>query len=147
MPSCFLFGRFIPIKRTPIINGIAGNIIAIFKNPISVKIPAIILPTKPPTAIELDSRPIAFGTSFGSLISRTRIYGAAVKAPCAAPRRSRKIINGISARTKPIPIPQTAQIVPEIITIFLLPSKSPSFPPMGVIIARPREEKMVSNEK
>ena len=70
-----------------------------------------------------------------------------MKAPCAAPRRRRSIINGTKERTNPIPIPHIAHIVPEIMTIFLRPNKSPNFPPIGVIMASPKEENIVSKEK
>ena len=81
LPSRFTFGMFIPINTTPRRRGSDGIMIAILRNPISVKIPAMILPPNPPTAIAVASIPIAFGTSFLSLIRPTRMYGAAVKAP------------------------------------------------------------------
>ena len=43
-------------------------------------------------------------------------------------------------------IPHAAQIIPGITTIFLLPIKSPSFPPIGVIIATPRPAKIENND-
>ena len=141
-----MFGREVPINTTPIKSGIAGTIKANLKKPASASPPNKIPPPKLPTAIALARYPIAFGTSFDSLISRIRIYGAAVNAPCAAPSSRRKIANGRIECTRLMPIPHAAQMIPEITTIFLLPNKSPSFPPIGVIIANPSDAKIVSRE-
>ena len=145
-PSCFWFGIFIPINTTPRINGTTGIRIARFRYPMSVNIPARILPTKPPTAIAVASIPIALGTSFFSLIRPAIIYGAAVKAPWARLIRSRRIISGTKDRTNANAIPHTAQIMPGMTTIFLLPIKSPSFPPIGVIMETPRAAKIENND-
>ena len=68
-PSRFWFGMFNPINTIPRIRGKAGISIATVSIFISVSIPAIILPPKPPTAIAAANIPIAFGTSFLSFIN------------------------------------------------------------------------------
>lgn len=68
------------------------------------------------------------------------MYGAAVNVPCARLIRNLNIISGTSERTKANAMPHTAQMIPGITTIFLRPIKSPSFPPIGVIIERPSAE-------
>ena len=128
---------FIPISTIPRISGIAGIRIATVNNPISVKIPAMILPPNPPTAIAVASIPIAFGTSFLSLIRPAIMYGAAVNAPCARLTISLRIISGIRDLTNANAKPASAQIIPGITTMFLLPIRSPNFPPIGVIIDTP----------
>ena len=145
-PSLLTFGIFIPISTTPRISGTAGIRIATFKSPISVRIPAIILPPNPPTAIAVASIPIAFGTSFLSLIRPAMMYGAAVNAPCANPIKRRRIISGTKERTNANAIPHTAQMIPGITTIFLRPIKSPSFPPIGVIIDTPIPAKIENRD-
>ena len=117
------------------------------KCPMSAKKPAIILPINPPKAIELDKSPIIFGTSFGSFISLANIYGVERNVPCAAPSNNLSIIKGSIVWTTPSPITQIADMEPAISRIFFLPIRSLSFPPIGVIIDNPSEEKIESNEK
>ena len=123
----------------------AGIIIAALSIPISVSTPAKILPPNPPTAIDVASIPIAFGTFFLSFINPVIMYGAAVNAPCARLIRNLNIISRTSERTNANAMPHTAQMIPGITTIFLLPIKSPNFPPIGVIIERPSAENIENN--
>ena len=60
--------------------------------------------------------------------------------------RDEESISGTKERTNANAIPHTAQMIPGITTIFLRPIKSPSFPPIGVIIDTPIPAKIENRD-
>ena len=65
-----------------------------------------------------------------------------MKAPCARLINKRKAISGTNERTNANATPHITHMIPGITTIFLRPIKSPSFPPIGVIIDTPNAAKI-----
>ena len=68
-----------------------------------------------------------------------------MKAPCARLINKRKLINATNERANANATPHTIHMIPGITTMFLRPIKSPSFPPIGVIIDIPSAANIENN--
>ncbi len=70
-PSRLMLGRLVPMRTTPASSGMAGMRMAASSRPASVRMPAMMEPPKPPTAMAVASMPMALGTSLRSLMRPT----------------------------------------------------------------------------